>query len=269
MGSYNYRTLPTTEEDINNIDLNKAFAFYKERFADASNFTFFFVGNFDENKLRDFAKTYLATLPAKNTNTPIKDMGIKTPKGPIDRAFYKGIEPQSTIVLTLHGDFDYNSDNIYKIRTMVEVLSIRLREEIREEKGGAYGIGAYPRLEKYPNGTYKIMISFTTDPTRVDELISRIKEVIAEVRDGKAKPEYIQKVKEIQKREFEVSMKKNDFWAGSLYNIYFNKGDENSILKYMDRLSKFGEKELDETAAKYLNMDNFVRFVLYPENMKK
>lgn len=269
MGSYNYRVIPTSEEDLNNVDLNKAIAFYKERFADASNFTFFFVGNFDEKKLKELAETYIATLPAKHVETPIKDMGIETPKGVINRAFYKGQEPQSTIVLTLHGDFDYNSDNIYKIRAMVEVLSIRLREEIREEKGGAYSIGAYPKLEKYPKGAYKIMISFTTDPTRVDELISRIKEVIAEVREGRTNPDYIKKVKEIQKREFEVSMKKNEFWLANLYSMYFNHGDENSILKYMDRLNSYGEKDLDEAAAKYLKMDNFVSFVLYPENMKK
>ena len=46
------------------MNLDKSMAFYKNRFADASDFTFVFVGSFDVNAIRPLVETYLATLPS-------------------------------------------------------------------------------------------------------------------------------------------------------------------------------------------------------------
>ena len=46
------------------MNLEKSMAFYKDRFADASDFTFVFVGSFDLATIKPLVERYLASLPA-------------------------------------------------------------------------------------------------------------------------------------------------------------------------------------------------------------
>ena len=65
MGNY----VPT-EADIDKITFNRVFDVYRERFADASGFTFFFVGSFKTDSLKPLIETYLASLPSTKTVKP-------------------------------------------------------------------------------------------------------------------------------------------------------------------------------------------------------
>lgn len=264
MGGYNLRKMPWTEEDVEKINLDVAYNFYKEKFANAGNFTFTFVGNFKMDEMETFLKQYVATLP-KGKDDKWKDLGIKGPKGSMRKIVYKGFEPKSTVSLRINGDFDFTRENRFQLGAMVEVLSIRLREVIREDKGGVYGIGARPSFEKYPNTKYSIGIGFGTGPTRVEELITAIKGVIEELRDGKFDDTYIEKVKAIMSREYETNMKENRYWMGVM-NQYLTYGESLAQINDTPKLiEKINKDYVVAAAKKYLNMDSFKEFILMPE----
>ena len=85
MSNYHFRSLPITEERLAMIDADDAYDFYRDRFADAGDFTFFFVGNFKVEEMKPFITKYIASLPSKGRKETWKDIGEETPKGNIEK----------------------------------------------------------------------------------------------------------------------------------------------------------------------------------------
>ena len=75
------RRRPETPETVARWSLDKSLTFYRARFANAGNFTFFFVGSFTEDSMRPLVETYLASLPAAATRENWRDLGITAPRG--------------------------------------------------------------------------------------------------------------------------------------------------------------------------------------------
>ncbi len=264
MGNYHFRRMPWTEETIEYINLDKAFNFYKEKFSGAGNFTFIFVGNINQNDFEKYLTQYIASLPTgKKDNW--KDLGIETPKNSFKKIVNKGFEPKSSVRLTINGDFKFNRENRFALGAMIEVLSIRLREVIREDKGGVYGIGARPSFNKYPKPSYQVNISFGTAPNRVEELITAAKEVIEEVKNGKFDDSYVDKVKAILTREYETNIKENWYWMNSISSLSQYGEPLTLINEYNNYVNKINKDYIVAAAKKYLDMNTFKEFILYPE----
>ncbi len=265
LGNYHYRSMPMTIEDAENMDIKEAFNFYNERFGDASDFTFIFVGNYDEAKLKEFAKTYLASLPAKDRDESWKDVGRRYPKGKIQKIVKKGIEYKSSIRIAIPGEFEYTPENRFRLNAMTEVLNIRLREVIREDKGGVYGIGSRGFPSKYPYEDYVIQVFFGTNPDRVEELTNTVYDVMDEIKNGDFDNSYVDKVKEILSREYETNLKENRFWLNSLYSKTYYGEPCTSILKYDEKVDEINKDMIVEAAEKYLDRSNLIEVFLYPE----
>ena len=148
-----------------------------------------------------------------------------------------------------------------------EVFNIRLREVIREDKGGVYGIGAGISMNNIPTPNLHTIIYYGCAPERVEELIDAVKSVFEEMRSTEASKENIDKVKEILKKEFERNSKENDYWL-SVIQQYERTGRDIAFLKnYEKAIDKVSAKDIMNAAKKYLTYDeNFIRVVLMPED---
>lgn len=265
MAQYHFRARPWSEELLNEMNLERSFAIYKDRFADAGDFTFLFAGNIDLEVFKSLAQTYLASLPALNRSETWKDEGINPPKGIIRKEVRKGLEEKSRVRIIFSGPFEWSRQNRYDINSMAAVLRIKLRENLREDKGGTYGVGVSAYPSRYPEPDYSFSISFGCAPERVEELTGAVFQQIDSLRQFGAPEEYLQKVKESQRREYETDLKENRYWLSTLRFYYFNNEDPLNILdfnRYVDNLS--GEA-IKEAAQKYLNENNYVMVALYPE----
>jgi zinc protease len=266
MANYHMREMPWTEADLEKIELEKAFEFYKERFSNAGDFTFFFVGNFDEAKIKGYLEQYVASLPGSDDKEMWKDNGVRDNEKSFTKEVKKGIEPKSQVRIVMNGDFDFNRENRFDMSSMIEVLRVRLREEIREKMGGVYGIGAYPSMDFYPDGSYKIQILFTTSPTLVDTLVVEVKKVIEEMKEGGFDDKYIADAKELMKREHETNVKENSYWLNTLYTYDYYGEPKEQVLEYMDYVNRVTKDKVVDAANEYLDMDSWKLFVLNPED---
>jgi zinc protease len=138
-----------TPEMVDQMNLDKSLAFYKDRFSDASDFTFVFIGSFDLDTMKPLVTQYLAALPATHRKETWKDVGIKRPTGVIEKRVEKGLEPKSRAELVFSGAFPYTQEQRVAIRAMAEVLQIRLRESLREDLGGTYSVSASPAIRRF------------------------------------------------------------------------------------------------------------------------
>jgi zinc protease len=265
LGNYNYRRLPWTIKTLDDMDINKSLNFYKDRFADASGFTFVFVGNFDTVKIRPLIETYLGGLPSLNRGETWKDLKILPPKGIVEKKVIKGVEPKSLVNITFSGDYDWNIQNNYNFHSMIEVLKIKLREILREDKSGTYGVSVKGAAIKCPEQIYNITISFGCAPENVDDLVKTTFLELDSLKNYKVTDNYLTKVKETQIREFEVNTKENNFWLSNLQFYYFYNLDLSLLMKYPERVDKLNSDAVQKAAQKYFDEKNYVKVVLYPQ----
>ncbi|MEL6650788.1 MAG: insulinase family protein, partial [Bacteroidota bacterium] len=216
--------LPSPEQWAK-VDLDRAFSIYQERFANAADFTFLLVGNFDVEGIQPLLNQYLGSLPALAETEDWKDIGMTLPEGPIDHKVYKGKEPKSVVEMKFFGDFEWSGENRYNMQSTVQVLGIMLRESMREDKGGVYGVRASGSPSKEPKPEYAITISFVCSPENVDDLVNTAWNDIKTLQDEGASEKNLQKVQETQRKDIETGMLQNQFWMGQLYNAYRNDID--------------------------------------------
>ena len=261
-----HRYQPATLAQIDSLDLQTALDFYQDRFADAGDFTFIFTGNFNPDTLKTLARTYLGTLPATDREETYRDVAPDLPEGTIEKTVEKGLGERSRAVMLFHGPFDYNQETRQRIRALADVLRIELREELREERGGVYGVSVSASPSDRPDPSYRFQISFTCDPARADELTEAVLTQIEQIKEEGPADDDVQKVKEQQRRERETSLEENGFWLGTL-DFYYSHPDEDllDMLDYPDVVSRLTAEDVQEAAQQYLDLNRFVEVVLYPE----
>ncbi|WP_431200763.1 insulinase family protein [Mucilaginibacter sp. P19] len=142
----------TTLPRLNAATLDKAYDFYKKRFADASGFTFTLVGNFNIETIKPYLEHYLGGLPSTNSKETYKNMNIEPPAGLITKTVNKGVGEKSTVQLVFSGDYDYNEANNIQVDALEEVLNIKLIERLREQESGVYAPGVRAGYHKIPGG---------------------------------------------------------------------------------------------------------------------
>lgn len=264
LGAYNFRRLPLTPNRLDQVNVDRATAIYKDRFADASDFTFFFVGNFKEKDIKPLIEKYLGGLPATNRKETYRDLGIRIPAGKREKTVTKGIEPKSTVQLVFSGDFVWTPENATQIDALAEALEIKLTETLREEESGVYGVGVSGAYAKIPAQRYTFRIGFGCAPENVDKLIARTLSEIEKIKQNGADPKDIDKFKAETRRETEVQLKQNNFWLGYLSNQYFNNDDPTEILHEADFLKQVTPESTKQAANQYFG-ENFIKLLLQPE----
>ena len=265
LGNYNIRRTGPSLEKVEQIELDRAYEIYKERFADASDFTFTFVGNFDLKQIKPLLEQYLGGLPSTDRNESPKDLGITPPSGKIAKTVYKGQEEKASVRLFFTGAYEYDRETNIQMEALAEILQIKLIERLREDEGGVYSPGAGVSYSKYPTGRYSFYIAFGCSPENVEKLIASSIDEINKIRENGAQPVDIQKFIAEETRTTEIQLKENGFWLGYLTGQYQNKENPLSVLTYIQALKKITPETVKATANRFLSGKNLIKAVLLPE----
>jgi zinc protease len=252
-------------EFLDKVKLDDAYKIFKDRFGNASDFTFIFVGNIDEASFVDMAARYLGTLPGNGETEPMNDVGAYPVTGEKELLVRKGSEEQSTVMLTYHGDMEWNVTNMFEMNTVTKVLSIMLRESMREEQGGVYGVGVRPSRSHYPKETYSITVSFSCDPQNTNTLIRTVEEKIAQLQTEGPSAENMKKAQETFRKDVQVGMLDNGYWLNQLSMAYQNEVDPNEILNANSYIDALSAEKVQAAAKRYLNPSQRFKAVLMPE----
>ncbi len=259
------RARPLTPETVGEMDLQKSMAFYKDRFADASDFTFVLAGSFDLVSIKPMVERYLGSLPSIRRKETWKNLGITPPKGIVEKTVRKGIEPKSHAVIVFTGAFPYDSTHQVTLDALSVILETRLRESLREALSGTYGVQVEANASKIPDATYNITIDFGCDPGRTDELV---KTMFREIETLKAKgptEKEVRDAREALRRKHDSDLAVNNRLASELSNRYENSVDISEFFELPMQYDKLTVAAIQEGARSYLDTGNYVRVTLYPE----
>ena len=266
MAQHSPREAPVSAATLDRIDPFKSYQFYRDRFADASGFTFVFVGNFKLDSLKPLVAKWLGSLPSSGRHETWRDTGIRPPAGVVQRVIKKGTEPKARTALVFTGPFDYSRKNRYQLSALAELLNIKLRETLRENIGGTYGVTVSPAATREPYPSYRFTIGFGSAPERLEDLTSAALAQIDSVKKFGTTPEYLNKVKEAAFRAREVALKQNNYWLAQLSTFDQNGWSLAEIPEGDKLIASLTSDDLKQAAIKYLRTNNYVRVSLYPEN---
>lgn len=256
-----------TAEDMAALNMDRIFQIYQERFSDMSGMTFFLVGNFDQEKTIPMLAKYLGNLPTTNKGETWKNPNINYQKGVVKKTLTYGEAPKALVDITFHGDFDWTPENRYHFKSMIDILKIKMRESMREDKGGVYGVRVSGNTAQYPESKYNITVSFNADPPRVDELIETAMTDIKNAQLNGAEEKDMNKIKETQRQGRIKELKENSFWINSLENAYVENLDPTgiSLVGLEAGINSLTGDHIKMAANKYFDWNNYIQIVLLPE----
>jgi zinc protease len=258
---------PSTPETVDQWNLDASLAFYKARFADASNFTFVFVGSFTPEQIQPLVETYLASLPATHAHETWRDLGIVPPTGVVERSVEKGIEPKSEVAIVFTGPFEYDDAHKMALQTMTLVLQSRLLDAIREELGGTYAITATPDAVKEPRPQYRVRIDWTCDPARTDALVRRVFQEIASLKATALRPNQMSLVRAVLVRDFDTNSQDNGYLLNQISQRYEDgdAADVGAVVHLPEQIAALTADAIQDAARTYLNTANYVKVTLVPD----
>ncbi|MEO1051511.1 MAG: insulinase family protein [Bacteroidota bacterium] len=254
-----------TSEELDKVDFERAFEIYQDRFADASDFKFFFVGSFDSKEVTPMLEKYLGSLPNTGRKESWKDLGIRPPKGVVEEVVRSGTDPKSQVTINFTGDMKYGKEEGHVLSSLGELLRNNLIDNIREDQSGVYTVGAFGSVSRLPAERYTMRISFPCAPENVDKLVKACFDEIGKLKKGEISDEDINEIKEAQRQNREENLKKNRFWLNQLRSYYYNGSDLDTFYEYEDMVESFTKDDLQKAAKKYFDEKNYVKVVLMPE----
>ncbi|MGE3766187.1 MAG: M16 family metallopeptidase [Kofleriaceae bacterium] len=262
------RSQPTTPEMLAKVDLAKSHKIFKERFADLGGMTFVIVGNVDPATLQPLVEKYIASLPSKSggkAKDSWKDVKMTYATGKVSKEILQGSEPKSYVSMTFSAPDKWTRESSADARVLSMVLQIRLREVLREDMGGVYGVRSWVGISRQPKVRRTASISFGCDPNNVEKLQKAAMDVIHAIQKDGIGKEYLDKVTEQLRRGRETDAKENWWWVSQLREAYWygeSFADTTDLAKVMARVSSDNVKA---AAKRFFDEKHQVFGVLRPK----
>jgi len=259
------RAQPLTPAAVDRMDLSKSMAFYKDRFADASDFIFVFVGSFDLPTMKPLVEKYIGSLPSLRRNEAVKDVGMRPPDGVVQKQVKSGIAPRSQVSIVFSGPFQNDEQHRVMATAMSDTLAGNLQRTLREDLGGTYGVSVVPRFTKRPTGEYRLTITFACDPARTDSLVKTAFQVIDDYKQRGPGVGQVADTRSALVRDLETNMERNDYLLNRIlfkYEFGENVSDVFNMRPFYDQITV---ASLRDAAREYLDTNRYVQVTLVPE----
>jgi zinc protease len=228
---------------------------------------FFFIGNFNKDSLKLLTSRYLGALPGGGRKDEWKDIGDRYPQGRIDSVFYRGEAPKTLVQFIFHGPDHYNPDTAYLLQSLIDIARIELREKLREDEGGVYGVAINGGQSQFPLEQYAIRINYNVDPPRTAALNQACLDVIHKLKEEIDTADII-KITEAQRQGRIKELQQNQFWMNAFINNWINGGDmvQATQLDALEkRIATLNPEVLKKAARKYFDEKELISLVMHPE----
>ncbi len=263
---YNPRTKILNKEFLEEVDFEKIKKVYKERYADASDFTFIFSGNIDLEKAKPLIEKYIGSLTDIDREENWVNHHIEHPKGFTQKTIKMPLEtPKSTVYINYNSDLDYTYKNKIIVNMLNYLFDIVYTEKIREEEGGTYGVRIGGNLSHYPDEEYNLALFFDCDPAKADHLTSIIYAQMEEMAKNGVDDEKMEKVRENLLKVREENLRKNKFWLNAIRAYYYDKQDVVSEENYNEIVKSITSKDIEKFVKKVLLKADKVEVILRPQ----
>jgi zinc protease len=264
--SNHYSAKSPTSADVQSLDLEAMSRFYRDRFSNAADFTYFIVGAFAVDEITPMLEKWVATLPSTGKKASnFRDMGVRFPAKEAKDDVRKGREPRGQTVISFFADTKLDEYEMHRARSAASLLGIRLRDILREELGGTYGVSVSYDSSLPQPGYGAMVVQFGSDPANIEKLTGEVMKEVERLKAQGPSADDVKRVQELERRDLETAMKQNSFWLGSLQTVHMLGWDPASITRRGERIEKLTPQVLHETFKKYFPIERHTVVTLKPE----
>ncbi len=224
--------LPTLEE-IETFDIGRSMDEFRKRFADAGDFLYIVVGDFEVSEVESLAASYIGTLPDGGVREAPIDPHPPPPPGIIRRTVMAGEDQQGELVLLLSGEVETDLRVRLAAQVLKEILSTRLHVELRENLTASYNPEVSVSYQD-PDDLIETRISMIIDPDRLDELSDALLAELADLATNGPAEEEFATAQSLLITEFGWTT--NEDWINALSFLRFHP--EESLELVADRGAK-------------------------------
>ena len=252
---------------IDQTDYNRIMEMYKDRFKEAGDFTFLFVGNINLEEAKPLIETYLGGLPTINRKENYQDIKLDIQKGTRKNLFEKQMEtPKATVISIITGDCEYNLKNNLLMTMLSQTMSMVYLETVREKEGASYGVSAYGQLSRGIKDEALFQIYFDTDPAKREKMEQIVMSELQKVAKEGPRPEHLAKVKEFLLKKHIENVKENGYWLGQLNNYYWYNTDMNT--NYEQLVNELTVEDVKNFTKALLDQGNIIEVTMTAEGTK-
>jgi zinc protease len=262
------RARPMTAEMVDRMNAQQSLAFYKDRFGDASDFTFVFAGSFQPQAIKPLVEQYLGALPGIRRKESWRDEGVTPPAGVVEKTVRKGIEPKSQVTIVFTGPLNAPATESVALDALALTLENRLRLTVREALQGTYGVEIEATAQPIPSPRYSVTIDFGCDPQRADELVKSVFRDIEALRAKGPTEREVSDAREALLRRHETALARNPSLAGEIAGRYEDGEDLSTFFGLPREYQKLTTEIVRAAAQGYLDTGRYVRVTLYPEQQR-
>ncbi|MCQ2348208.1 MAG: insulinase family protein [Paludibacteraceae bacterium] len=262
------RTVLWNEQTLNQLNMKQCLAIYKNRFKNAADFTFFFVGNIDPDDqiTQELICTYLGGLKTSKKTETLTDDGVRVPQGQVKNYFSRAMQTTTASNRIQYTSYDipYTLENALTMELIGMILDRRYMESIREREGGSYGVGTYARVQALPVSKAFLLMQFDTDPAKQARLMEIIHEEVKTIVQNGPLAEDLQKDKEILLKSHKENLEQNDWWLEALET--YDKYGINLISDYESVVNGITADKVQNMLKQLVESGNVFEVVMTPEN---
>jgi zinc protease len=264
--SNHYTSQPLTAERIGALDRQKMLSYYKQRFSNAADFTFFMVGAFKIDEVLPLVAQYVGGLPTTGpARSDVKDVGIHFPTSAVRDGVQMGREPRANVVMSFYAEQSSDPVEAENVAAATVVLDTALRDVLREDLSQTYTVSVGQGGPGLPQrgGSY-MRVSFGAAPENIPSMVDR---VLAEIRKMQAdgpSVDLTNRAKEAAKRSYEQALQQNRYWMGRLQSVHQFGRDPKEILSRPARIDAVTPKTVQEVFRKSFPMDRYTVVTLMP-----
>jgi len=267
--SNHYTSEPLTAERLATLDRAKMLNFYKQRFSNAGDFTFFMVGAFKVDTALPLLAKYVGSLPSSGTRTSeFKDIGVRFPGGIQKAEVQKGREPRAQTLISFFADPSFDPVEQERVIAATTVLETVLRDALREDLGQTYTVSVGLAQSPPQHGDGYVAVQFGAAPENIGAMTDRVLKEVQKLQAEGPPADLVAKAREGAKRDYETALRQNNYWMRRLQTVHLLGGNPGDIVTRAARIDAVTPAIVQETFKKYFPLDRYTLVTLLPEVAK-
>ncbi|MDR2056728.1 MAG: insulinase family protein [Dysgonamonadaceae bacterium] len=248
-------------DDLARANYQTILTWRKDRYADASDFTFVFTGNIDPEKSKALIAQYLGALPSINRSEDYIAVNANLNPGVKKNSFSRKMENIKSIVFNLYWTvLEPTLKNRIETDMLQQILDIVYTEKVREDEGGTYGVSVSSVISDYPKGQTPLQIYYETEPGKAENLNEIVRKEFQRIVEEGPRLEDFNKVKEFMLKKQQEQEQENAYWASTIVQYY--RTGYNAYNDYVKTLNEVTPADIQKTARSFADSNNFIEVVM-------
>ena len=236
------------------VDYDRTCQLFHERFANAADFTFIFVGDIDAEVLSPLICTYIASLPgdAKQHEKANLSALPRLRRGShVTHVQIPMENPVTTVIYNIATKKRYTAHSNAACAILSEVMNSLCTETLREQESGTYNVSVTSRIARQPVDELTLMYNFSTNPQQAKQLLAQAIALLRQVATEGPSTEDFAKAREYLLKQHHDYKDTDAYWMASLTD-HVRYADD-TMLYTGDALREVTPKDVQRLARKLIH----------------